>query len=412
MSKITRVIAREILDSRGMPTVEAIVTLNNGITGSARVPSGASTGSKEACELRDGDAKRYGGKGVLKAVANVNDIIAPILKGKNTAEQIQIDEMLIDLDGTENKTKLGANALLAVSLANAYAAANDQKMPVYRYLGGDGKLTMPVPMMNIINGGAHANNNLDIQEFMIMPVGAPNFHEALRYGSEVFYALRALLAAKKYPTTVGDEGGFAPNLKSNEEALEWIMRAIEKAGYKPGEDISIALDMAASEFYRSKKYHLDGSGEVFTSAGLIKNVQGWVKKYPIISVEDPLDENDWKGWKSITKKLGDDCMIVGDDLLVTQVRFLQKGIEEAAANSILIKPNQVGTLTETLQTIALAKQSGFNTIISHRSGETSDTTIADLAVATNAGYIKTGSLSRSDRIAKYNRLMAIEDELG
>jgi enolase len=411
MTKITDITAREILDSRGMPTVEATVTLSNGIQGSARVPSGASTGSKEACELRDGDAKRYRGKGVLKAVHNINKVIAPALKGKNTAEQIQIDEALIALDGTENKTNLGANALLAVSLANAYAAAQDHKMPLYRYLGGDGELTMPIPMMNIINGGAHANNNLDIQEFMIMPVGAPNFHEALRYGSEVFYALRELLAEKGHPTSVGDEGGFAPNLKSNEEALEWVMRAIKKAGYRPGEDIAIALDMAASEFYKSKKYHLTGIEKPLTSAGLIKIIKSWVDKYPIRSIEDPLDENDWKGWQSITKKLGDQCMIVGDDLFVTQVRFLQQGIDEQAGNAILIKPNQVGTLTETLQTIALAKQSDFGTVISHRSGETCDTTIADLAVATNAGFIKTGSLSRSERIAKYNRLLAIEDAL-
>lgn len=411
MTKITEVHAYEILDSRGFPTVHAKVTLSDGVVGEASVPSGASTGSREACELRDNDKARYLGKGVLDAVDHVNSVIAPAIQGMHAQEQIALDDKLIELDGTPNKTNLGANAILAVSLANAYAASAAEKMPLYRYLGGPGPFKMPMPMMNIINGGAHANNNLDIQEFMIMPVGAPTIQEAIRYGSEVFHTLKGILAKQGHSTSVGDEGGFAPNLLSNEDAMTLILSAIEKAGYRAGEDIVLALDMAATEFYQDGFYQLKGDGERLTSDALQAKIEDWVKNYPIVSIEDPLDENDWPAWEKLTASIGKDCMVVGDDLFVTQSNYLQNGIDEHAANSILIKLNQVGTLTETLQTIAKAKQNDFATIISHRSGETADTTIADLAVATSAGFIKTGSLSRSDRIAKYNRLLAIAQEI-
>jgi len=412
MTKITDIQAYEILDSRGFPTITAKVILSDGSIGQASVPSGASTGSREACELRDNDQNRYLGKGVLDAIDNINSVIAPAITGMHAQEQIAIDETLIELDGTPNKTNLGANAILAVSLANAYAAAQAENIPLYSYLGGPGPFEMPMPMMNIINGGAHANNNLDIQEFMIMPVGAPTMQEAIRYGSEVFHTLKSILADTKHSTSVGDEGGFAPNLQSNEEAMVLIIKAIEQAGFKAGEDIVLALDMAASEFYKDGFYYLNGGQNKLTSDELQETIAGWVKQFPIVSVEDPLDENDWAGWASLAAKIGDRCKIVGDDLFVTQAEYLQRGIDEKTANAILIKLNQVGTLTETLQTIAKAKQNSFATIISHRSGETCDTTIADLAVATSAGFIKTGSLSRSDRIAKYNRLLGIAQDIG
>ena len=412
MTKITHVKAYEILDSRGLPTLTATVSLSNGVIGQASVPSGASTGSREACELRDQDKQRYFGKGVLQAVTNVNTVIASALQGMHAQEQQVIDDKLLQLDGTPNKSNLGANAILAVSLATAYAAAQAQRLPLYRYLAGAEPLTMPMPMMNIINGGAHANNNLDIQEFMIMPVGAPSIAEAIRYGSEVFHTLKRILADRGQPTSVGDEGGFAPNLQSNEEAMTLILQAIDQAGFRPGEDIVIALDMAATEFYQDGFYQLKGDHEKLTSDQLQTKIAGWVKNFPIVSIEDPLDENDWHGWAQLTASIGKHCRIVGDDLFVTQSDYLQRGISEKTANAILIKLNQVGTLTETLQTIALAKQHQFATVISHRSGETCDTTIADLAVATAAGFIKTGSLSRSDRIAKYNRLLGIAQSLG
>jgi enolase len=407
---IDEIIAREILDSRGKPTVEAEVYLTNGGIGVAQVPSGASTGSFEACELRDEDPKRYGGKGVLKAVANVNDQIAPELYGMNAFDQQGIDRAMIDLDGTANKTNLGANAILAVSLANAKAVANALGIPLYRYLGGPAASLLPVPLMNLINGGAHAANNVDFQEFMIVPVGAPSFREALRWGSEVFASLSKVLAAKNMLTGVGDEGGFAPNLGSNQEALDLLLAAIEQAGYKPGEQIALALDVAASEFYVNDNYKYDGSEH--TPAEFIDYLAGLTSKYPIVSIEDGLHEDDWANWQLLTKKIGGTVQLVGDDLFVTNETRLRQGIEQSAANSVLIKLNQIGTLTETLATIDLGTRNGYTSIISHRSGETEDTTIADLAVATRAGQIKTGSLCRSERVAKYNRLLRIEDELG
>ena len=412
MTQIEHIHAREILDSRGNPTVEAEVTLASGASGRAAVPSGASTGEHEAVELRDDDPNRYGGKGVLKAVQHVNDTIAAKLKGMNALNQSEIDRVLIDLDGTPNKSRLGANALLAVSLATARAAAAQQRLPLYRYLGGAAAHTLPVPMMNIINGGAHADNNVDFQEFMIVPAGAASFSEALRMGAEIFHTLKSVLKKKGYGTSVGDEGGFAPNLKSNEEAIETIIEAIGQAGYSAGENVWLALDPAASEFY-------DGSAYVFkksdarrlTSDQMVSYWQDWASQYPIISIEDGMAENDWDGWKSLTGAIGARLQLVGDDLFVTNTKFLQKGIELGVANSILIKVNQIGTLSETLECIELAKSNQRTVIISHRSGETEDAFIADLAVATNAGQIKTGSLSRSDRIAKYNQLLRIEEEL-
>ena len=413
MSKIDHIHAREILDSRGNPTVEADVTLVGGVMGRAAVPSGASTGEHEAVELRDDDPKRFGGKGVLKAVRNVNDVIAPKLKGLSALDQAEIDRVLIELDGTANKSNLGANALLAVSMANARAAANSRKLPLYRYLGGSGANTLPVPMMNIINGGAHADNNVDFQEFMIVPVGAAKFSEALRMGAEIFHTLKSVLKKKGYATSVGDEGGFAPNLKSNEEAIETIIEAIAQAGYQAGENVLLALDPAASEFYDGAAYVFKKSdGRKLTSEQMVSYWQNWSAKYPIISIEDGLAENDWDGWKALTDAIGGRIQLVGDDLFVTNTKFLQKGIELGVANSILIKVNQIGTLSETLQCIELAKTHNMTAVISHRSGETEDAFIADLAVATNAGQIKTGSLSRSDRIAKYNQLLRIEEELG
>jgi enolase len=412
MSLIEVVWAREILDSRGNPTVEAEVMLEDGTTGRAAVPSGASTGENEAVELRDGDDSRYLGKGVLTAVENINETIAAELDGVDVLDQTLIDKTLIDLDGTENKSNLGANAILAVSLAAARAAATFQEMPLYRYIGGANAKTLPVPMMNIINGGAHADNNVDFQEFMIMPVGAESFSEALRAGAEIFHSLRKVLSSRGYLTTVGDEGGFAPNLKSNEEAIETILEAIEKAGYNAGEDILLALDPAASEFYIDGNYVFKKSDKrVLSSDEMVAYWADWCAKYPIISIEDGMGESDWDGWKKITAELGSKVQLVGDDLFVTNTKFLQKGIDEGAANSILIKVNQIGTLTETLDAIELAKTNNMTAVISHRSGETEDPFIADLAVATNAGQIKTGSLSRSDRIAKYNQLLRIEEDL-
>jgi len=413
MSQIAEIHAREILDSRGNPTVEADVILTSGERGRAAVPSGASTGEHEAVELRDGDASRYGGKGVLKAVANVNDLIAKEMKGMDAFDQRAVDDRLIKLDGTANKSKLGANALLAVSMANARAAANSRKLPLYRYLGGEGAHTLPVPMMNIINGGAHADNNVDFQEFMVVPVGAERFSEALRMGAEIFHTLKSVLKKKGYATSVGDEGGFAPNLKSNEEAIETILQAIDQAGYKPGSDVLLALDPASSEFYDGAAYVFKKSdSRKLSSDQMIAFWGDWVANYPIISIEDGMAENDWDGWRALTDALGTGTQLVGDDLFVTNTKFLKKGIDLGVANSILIKVNQIGTLTETLDCIELAKSSGRTAVISHRSGETEDSFIADLAVATNAGQIKTGSLSRSDRIAKYNQLLRIEEELG
>jgi enolase len=413
MSQIDHIHAREILDSRGNPTIEVDVTLAGGVMGRAAVPSGASTGEHEAVELRDGDPKRFGGKGVLKAVNNVNDVIARELKGKDALAQPAIDRMLIELDGSPNKSNLGANALLAVSLATARAAANYRKLPLYRYLGGDAANTLPVPMMNIINGGAHADNNVDFQEFMIVPVGAERFSEALRIGAEIFHTLKSVLKKKGYATSVGDEGGFAPNLKSNEEAIETILEAIAQSGYRAGGDVLLALDPAASEFYDGGSYVFKKSdGRKLSSAEMISFWQDWADKYPIISIEDGMAENDWDGWKALTDTIGQRVQLVGDDLFVTNTKFLRKGIELGVANSILIKVNQIGTLTETLDCIELAKKYKRTAVISHRSGETEDSFIADLAVATNAGQIKTGSLSRSDRVAKYNQLLRIEEELG
>ncbi|WP_455204115.1 phosphopyruvate hydratase [Kaarinaea lacus] len=404
--------AREIIDSRGNPTVEADVILESGVVGRAAVPSGASTGSREAIELRDGDKSRYLGKGVKNAVANVNSDIRTALIGKDSAKQKELDDIMIQLDGTPNKAKLGANAILSVSLAAAKAAASAADLPLYRYLGGDAAVTLPVPMMNIINGGSHADNSVDLQEFMIMPVGAPSFSEALRYGAEVFHNLKKVLSQRGLNTAVGDEGGFAPDLPSNEAALEVILEAVEKAGYKAGQDIFIAIDAASSEFYKNGKYDLASENKILSSAEFIDVLASWVDKYPILSIEDGLDENDWDGWAQLTQRLGGKIQLVGDDLFVTNTEILQQGIDKNIANSILIKVNQIGTLSETLDAIDLAKKSGYTAVISHRSGETEDATIADLAVATNAGQIKTGSMSRSDRIAKYNQLLRIEQELG
>ena len=412
MSAIVDVIAREILDSRGNPTVEADVLLESGVMGRAAVPSGASTGTREAIELRDGDKQRYLGKGVLKAVEYVNTEIAEAIIGLDAAEQAFIDQTMIDLDGTENKSRLGANAILAVSMAVARAAAEDSGLPLYRYLGGSAKMQLPVPMMNIINGGAHANNNIDMQEFMIIPVGAPTFREALRYGAEVFHALKKLIDEKGMPTTVGDEGGFAPNLPSNEAALQLIVEGIEAAGYVPGADVAIGLDCASSEFYKDGLYHLDSEGLKLTSAQLVDYLANWVDKYPIVSIEDGMSESDWDGWKLLTQRLGKNVQIVGDDIFVTNTKILREGIRLGLANSILIKVNQIGTLTETFAAIEMAKRAGYTAVISHRSGETEDSTIADIAVATNALQIKTGSASRSDRMAKYNQLLRIEEDLG
>ena len=415
MPYITDILAREVLDSRGNPTIEVEVYTESGAFGRGMVPSGASTGEHEAIELRDGDKARYLGKGVLKAVANVNDIIADAILGFDVRDQLAIDKTMIDLDGTPNKEKLGANAILAVSIAVARAAADYLDVPLYQYLGGFNAKTLPTPMMNIINGGSHADNSIDFQEFMIMPVGAPSFKEALRMGAEVFHALAAILKSKGYSTAVGDEGGFAPNLGSNEEGFEVIIEAIEKAGYVPGKDVVLAMDAASSEFYNKEKgvYDLADSGEgEKTVDEMIEFYADLCKKYPIISIEDGLDENDWEGTKKLTEVLGDKVQIVGDDLFVTNTEKLSKAIELGVANSILIKVNQIGSLTETFEAIEMAKKAGYTAVISHRSGETEDATIADIAVATNAGQIKTGSLSRTDRIAKYNQLLRIEDQLG
>ena len=412
MSAIIDIFAREILDSRGNPTVECDVLLESGVMGRAAVPSGASTGQKEALELRDGDKSRYLGKGVLQAVEHVNNEIAQALIGIDASEQSYIDKIMIELDGTDNKGRLGANATLAVSMAVARAAAEDAGLPLYRYLGGAGPMAMPVPMMNVINGGAHANNSLDIQEFMIMPVGAPTFREALRCGAEVFHALKKLCDQKGYPTTVGDEGGFAPNLASHEEALQLMQEAVEAAGYKTGEDVLFALDCASSEFYKDGKYHLSAEKLALTSEEFADYLAKLAGKYPIISIEDGMDENDWAGWKLLTEKLGGKVQLVGDDLFVTNPKILAEGIEAGVANALLVKVNQIGTLSETLKAVELAKRNRYAAVMSHRSGETEDATIADLAVATNCMQIKTGSLSRSDRMAKYNQLLRIEEELG
>ncbi len=411
-AKITNIHAREIIDSRGNPTVEVDVTLASGAMGRAAVPSGASTGSREAIELRDGDTSRYLGKGVLKAVANVNGEIRDALLGKDASDQAAVDQLMIDLDGTENKERLGANAILGVSMAAAKAAAIEVGLPLYRYLGGDDATVMPVPMMNIINGGSHADNSVDLQEFMIQPVGAPNIAEAIRYGAEVFHALKKVLHDRGLNTAVGDEGGFAPDLPSNEAALEVIIEAIEAAGYVPGKDIYIAIDAAASEFYKDGKYELTSEGKSLTAAEFVDVLASWVDKYPILSIEDGLDESDWDGWAIMSEKLGNRIQLVGDDLFVTNTKILKRGIDSNIANSILIKVNQIGTLTETFAAIDMAKAAGYTAVMSHRSGETEDATIADLAVATTTGQIKTGSLSRSDRIAKYNQLLRIAEELG
>ena len=411
MSEIVDVFAREVIDSRGNPTVEADVILESGIMGRAIVPSGASTGEREALELRDG-GPRYMGKGVQKAVTNVIELIGPVISGMDATEQAVIDRMMIELDGTETKSKLGANAILAVSLATAKAAAEEAGLPLYHYLGGPNAKELPVPMMNVLNGGAHADNNVDIQEFMIIPAGASSVTEAIRIGAEVFHNLKSVLKKKGYNTSVGDEGGFAPNLKSNEEAVQVILEAIEKAGYKPGQDVFLGLDAAASEFYENGVYDLKGEGKKKSSEEMVAFYEDWIKRYPIISLEDGMSEKDWKGWKLLTDRLGKKVQIVGDDIFVTNTSIFKKGIEQGIANSILIKLNQIGTLTETLDAIEMAKRAGYTSVISHRSGESEDATIADLAVATNAGQIKTGSLSRTDRIAKYNQLIRIEEELG
>jgi len=415
MSFIKKIVAREILDSRGNPTIEAEVTLENGMSGRAAVPSGASTGENEAIELRDGDKKRYLGKGVLNAVKNVNNLIAPELIGHDVTDQVGIDKKMIQLDGTPTKSKLGANAILSVSLACAKAAAANCGLPLFRYIGGANAKTLPVPMMNVLNGGAHSDAPVDVQEFMIMPKGAPSFREALRMGAEVFHSLKSVLKGKGLSTAVGDEGGFAPYLKNNEQAIEVIIEAITKAGYKPGKDVYLALDPAASEFYDSekKKYVFKKSDKsTYTPAEMVEYWEKWIKKYPIISIEDGMAENDWDGWKILTEKLGKKIQLVGDDVFVTNTKFLQKGIKEGVANSILIKVNQIGTLTETLDAMLMAARAKYTAVISHRSGETEDSTIADIAVATNAGQIKTGSLCRTDRICKYNQLLRIEEYLG
>ncbi|MDR0529525.1 MAG: phosphopyruvate hydratase [Zoogloeaceae bacterium] len=412
MSSIVDVIAREILDSRGNPTVECDVLLESGVMGRAAVPSGASTGSREASELRDGDPDRYGGKGVQNAVEHVNTEISEAMVGLDAQEQAFIDRTLIDLDGTENKSRLGANAVLSVSMAVARAAAEESGLPLYRYFGGMSPMQMPVPMMNIINGGAHANNRLDIQEFMIMPVGAPSFRDALRIGAEVFHALKKLLDKKGFPTAVGDEGGFAPSLKNHAEAIELILQATETAGYEPGREILIALDCAASEFYRDGFYHLGGENLKLSSAQFADYLANLTERFPIVSIEDGMAESDWDGWRLLTDRLGKKIQIVGDDLFVTNTRILKEGIQKGVANAILIKINQIGTLSETFAAVEMAKRAGYAAIISHRSGETEDSTIADIAVGLNAGQIKTGSLSRSDRVAKYNQLLRIEEDLG
>ncbi len=415
MSFIEDVIAREILDSRGNPTVEVSVITENGVIGRAAVPSGASTGKHEAVELRDGDMSRYNGKGVTKAIDNIVSEITPDILGMSVLEQLEIDQIMIDLDGTKNKSKLGANAILGVSLAVAHAAAQESGMPLYRYIGGLNAYQLPVPMMNILNGGSHADNSIDFQEFMIVPVNADSFSEALRMGVETFHSLKSVLKKKGLSTNVGDEGGFAPNLKSNKEGIEVVLQAIEQAGYRPGEDIYIAMDAATSEFYlpKEKVYHFHKStGDKLTSSEMVDYWADWVKNYPIFSIEDGLDEDDWKGWKAMTKRLGKKIQIVGDDLFVTNTERLQKGIDMGAANSLLVKVNQIGTLSETIKAVEMAMRNKYTTVISHRSGETEDTTIADLAVALATGQIKTGSASRSDRIAKYNQLLRIEEELG
>ena len=412
MTTVTQVKGREILDSRGNPTVEAEVTLDTGVVGRAAAPSGASTGEREAIELRDGDKNRYLGKGVTKAVGHIDNEIAKLVIGRDCDDQSGLDLAMIDLDGTDNKSHLGANALLAVSLANAQAAAIQAGQPLYRHLGGDTATTLPVPMMNIINGGAHANNSVDMQEFMILPVGASNFSESLRYGAEIFHSLKSVLNKKGLNTAVGDEGGFAPDLSSNEEAIEVILEAINQAGYKAGEDICLGLDVASSEFYENGKYVLASENKSFDASEFADYLTNWVDQYPIITIEDGMDESDWDGWAILTEKLGSKIQLVGDDLFVTNTSILSRGIENKIANSILIKFNQIGTLTETLNAISMAHEAGYTTVISHRSGETEDVTIADLAVATNAGQIKTGSLSRSDRVAKYNQLLRIESQLG
>jgi enolase len=412
MSAIVDIVGREILDSRGNPTVECDVLLESGTMGRAAVPSGASTGSREAIELRDGDKHRYLGKGVLKAVEHVNTEISEAVLGLDASEQAFLDKTLIDLDGTDNKSRLGANAMLAVSMAVARAAAEESGLPLYRYFGGMAARLMPVPMMNVINGGAHANNNLDLQEFMILPVGASTFREALRYGAEVFHALKKILHDRGMSTAVGDEGGFAPSVAGHEAALQLIVEAIEKAGYRPGEQIALGLDCAASEFYKDGQYHLKGDGMTVTAQDWTGILAGWCDKYPIISIEDGMAEADWDGWKHLTDRLGRKVQLVGDDVFVTNTRIFKEGIMKGVANSILIKINQIGTLSETFAAIELAKRSGYTAVVSHRSGETEDATIADIAVGTNAGQIKTGSLSRSDRMAKYNQLLRIEEDLG
>jgi enolase len=412
MSAIVDVIAREILDSRGNPTIEADVVLESGVSGRAAVPSGASTGSKEAIELRDGDAARYGGKGVLKAVDHVNTELCEAIIGLDATEQSFIDKTMRDLDGTDNKSRVGANAILAVSCAVAKAAAEESSLPLYRYLGGAGEMQLPVPLMNVINGGAHANNRIDLQEFMIVPLGAPSFREALRYGAEVFQTLKKLIDGKGMPTTVGDEGGFAPNLESNEAALQLLVEAIDRAGYVPGTDVALALDCAASEFWKEGKYQLESDGLALTSQQFTDMLATWCDKYPIVSIEDGMSEHDWEGWKLLTERLGARIQLVGDDLFVTNTKILRQGIAKGVANSILIKINQIGTLSETFAAITMAHRAAYTAVISHRSGETEDSMIADIAVGTNAGQIKTGSLSRSDRIAKYNQLLRIEEDLG
>ena len=413
MSSIIDIVAREILDSRGNPTVECDVYLESGTMARAAVPSGASTGIREAIELRDGDKKRYGGKGVLKAVENVNGEIADAILGSEASDQAFIDRTMIELDGTENKGRLGANAILAVSMAVARAAAEESGLPLFRYFGGMGAVQMPVPMMNVINGGAHANNNLDLQEFMIIPVGAPSFKEALRYGAETFHTLKKIINSRGMSTAVGDEGGFAPKCESHEEAIELILEAVKQAGFEPGKDIMIGLDCASSEFFDNGKCVMKKSGgKAMTAEEWAGVLEGWVNKYPIISIEDGMAEGDWEGWKMLTEKLGDRVQLVGDDLFVTNPKILKEGIEKGVANSILIKVNQIGTLTETFEAIEMAKRAGYTAVVSHRSGETEDSTIADIAVGLNAGQIKTGSMSRSDRMAKYNQLLRIEERLG
>ena len=412
MSTIVDIIGREVIDSRGNPTVECDVLLESGTMGRAAVPSGASTGSREAIELRDGDARRYGGKGVLRAVENINTEISESIMGLDASEQAFLDKTLIELDGTDNKARLGANATLAVSMAVAKAAAEESGLPLYRYFGGSGQMSLPVPMMNVINGGAHANNNLDLQEFMIIPIGAPSFREAIRYGAETFQMLKKILHDRGLSTAVGDEGGFAPSVANHEAAIQLILEAIDKAGYTAGTQIAIGLDCAASEFYKDGRYHLEGEGLRLSAVDFSNLLSTWCDKYPIISIEDGMGENDWDGWRTLTDRLGDRVQLVGDDLFVTNTRILREGIEAGIANSILIKINQIGTLTETFAAIELAKRNNYTAVVSHRSGETEDTTIADIAVATNALQIKTGSMSRSDRTAKYNQLLRIEEDLG